>query len=106
MVRQDVNQLVLVFWLQKRVQRSSWKCCKCRVHWSEDGKWSWGTECVNQVTSNHCRNKRAEVVHRLCQFHNVHCGLFTERWWKKYSINDMHNSIGSHNISSDNIGII
>merc|ERR1712151_741987 len=107
MVGQDVRKLRLVLGLQEAVQCAFRKGSKTLIGWCKHSEGSWRRQSVCQVSSNHCCDQRAQVVHRLSKLDNV--GLLRSQLgsWQHDSINDVCDAIGCQIFcSSDTLEIL
>jgi len=103
MVSQNVSQLRLVLWLQKRVQSAFWKSSKPLVGWSKHCERTRGRQCFCQVGSHHCCNQSGEIVDRLSQLDNVGKVSGKLRRRKHDAIDDVCNAVAGQIVSTNHL---
>merc|ERR1712019_69322 len=70
-ISENVNQLSFVGRLHQVIKCASWKTSKGCVRWGEHGKWAWGTQSGDKITTNRCGDQRRKILVAFGQINNV-----------------------------------
>merc|ERR1712032_904509 len=109
MVRQNVNQLALVFGLQQTLECCLGELGKRRIGRGENGEGALALQRSNQVTRFQRSHKRRQVTTALSELDNVFawprscCG--GGRWRHEHCVDDVHHAVRGRDVGRNDLRV-